>query len=154
MRRVGGKYIAGMLLVVILMVAGVLILRRESQDQLDVIVGQRKVRFLVADSAPERYQGLSGKTVEDFAGVQGMAFVFTEPAERTFSMRDMRFDLDFVWVLHGEVMKVDASIPAPAEGEKPYILASTPYQADLVLELPAGQAESLGFRPGVRIEGR
>ncbi len=153
MSQRAGVYIAGAVLIIIAILVGALLfLPHESEERLMLQVEQRQLSFLVADTAPERYLGLSGWEREDLAGTTGMAFLFSESAIRTFSMRGMTFDLDFVWVLDGEVVKVDSSVPAPLGGAEPSLIASAPEQADMVLELPSGQAVSLGFKPGVQIQ--
>lgn len=92
----------------------------------------------VADDPSERRSGLSGVTIDDLDahGVDGMLFVFDEPAVQKFWMRGMEFDLDFVWMLDGEVVKIDEDVPAPVNNRgDTAIVSSDPYKVDTVLEL-------------------
>ena len=122
-----------------------------NKERMSLSVNDHTLSLLVADDALERYRGLSGKTETALEPADGMVFVFSDQEERVFSMRGMKFDLDFVWILDGKVMGVAHGIKAPEKGEKPVTISSAPIRADMVLELPAGQARVNDLLPGTRV---
>jgi uncharacterized membrane protein (UPF0127 family) len=107
----------------------------------------RTHQVLVASTPTSRYQGLSGKTVANL-GAEGMYFSFSDDAERTFVMRGMLFNLDFLWVRDGKIVKVDLNVPAPKGGEAPKFVYSKPESADGVFEFPAGFVARNGVSVG------
>jgi uncharacterized membrane protein (UPF0127 family) len=54
-----------------------------------------KISAMIADSPLLRETGLSGKN--ELADNEGMLFVFTEPFEYGFWMKDMKFPLEILW---------------------------------------------------------
>lgn len=62
----------------------------------EITVGDVSLTVALADTGDRRYQGLSG--IESLPDrVDGMLFVWDEPASVTFSMRDTAFPLDIWW---------------------------------------------------------
>lgn len=84
---------------------------------------------------------------------RGMLFVFKEPGQKSFWMKNTFIDLDMVF-LDGtlKVLKVFHRVPrsGPDQPEAEVARASSP--ASLVLELPAGAARAHGIRPGTRLK--
>jgi uncharacterized membrane protein (UPF0127 family) len=78
--------------------------------------------------------------------------VYSHPEERIFSMRGMKFPLDFVWIRNGVVVSVDEGIQPPKEGEAPRLISSEPLSADMILEFPAGFAREHDIFIGTMIE--
>ncbi len=116
-----------------------------------VEIGMHRVRVEVADTLERKTRGLSGRA--SLAAGDGMLFPYDQPARHRFWMLDMRFDIDIVWIRAGRI--VDITHRAPHEVRQPPPLISPSEPADLVLEVPAGTAERLGWRPGdpVRVVG-
>jgi len=81
---------------------------------------------------------------------QGMLFLFDQPGWYSFWMQGMRFPLDIVFLNNGKVMDVASDLPPPSSLSIPaaYIPKAP---ANQVIELNAGQAQALGWRPGVVI---
>jgi uncharacterized membrane protein (UPF0127 family) len=82
----------------------------------------------VADEAEERRRGLMG--VENLPGDEGMAFVFDEPVDSTFWMKDTPIPLSIAFVDEdGRVIDVldmepCEADPCPSYGiDEPYVLA-------------------------------
>jgi len=66
-----------------------------------VTIGKVKVKAEVVSSMEKMYLGL-GKRSELPEG-RGMLFVMPSPAVQNFCMRDMRFAIDFIWIVSGRV---------------------------------------------------
>ncbi len=97
--------------------------------------------FEVVNTPASKTQGLSGR---DEIGSDGMLFVFNQPDFHGIWMKEMRFDLDLIWMLDGKIVSITRGVPAPQTTvdalNLPVYRPETP--ANLVLEVEAGFAES------------
>lgn len=97
----------------------------------------------VADTRETRYRGLSGRG--ELAANQGMLFVFDRSGDYDFTMRDMRFPLDILWldenwrVVHIEEDLQPESYPESYRSNSP---------AQYVLEINAGSVAKEGIEIG------
>lgn len=94
----------------------------------------------LAETIEEQSTGLADR--DRLEADRGMLFVFDPPAEPSFWMRGMRFNLDILWIADGHIIKIDRNLPAPA---RPDAAANLPtYQPsqpiDFVLEINAGSS--------------
>lgn len=92
-------------------------------------------------STPESItQGLSGR---DQLGAEGMLFVFNQPGIYSFWMKQMRFDLDLIWIRSGKIVAITPNVPKPEDNTPDSALPSyeSPQIVDMVLEVPAGFAQ-------------
>lgn len=94
----------------------------------------------VADTDIERAQGLSYRPFP-----QAMLFVFDEPTQPSFWMKDMNFSIDIIWMRGSQVV----GIVENAEPEHP---ATTLYASnepiDMALEVPSGTVKETGLHVG------
>ncbi len=103
-------------------------------------------------NTPEKITlGLSGR--EKFKENQGMLFDFnpqltTETAKAAgihpnFWMKDMKFDLDIIWIKDKKIVGVTKNVPKPSPGQKNQDLPlyPAPKPIDMVLEVVAGWSE-------------
>jgi hypothetical protein len=116
-----------------------------------VEIGLRRIEVEVADTSARKTLGLSGRA--SLPDGHGMLFPYERPARQGFWMRDMRFDIDIVWIRAGRI--VDITLRARHDVPQPPPLLYPSEPADLVLEVPAGTAERAGWRRGdpVRVVG-
>ncbi|MBN1585663.1 DUF192 domain-containing protein [Candidatus Uhrbacteria bacterium] len=115
----------------------------------EVRIGQSEVTVEVADEAPERFLGLSGR--QSLSAGQGMIFVFDRPDRYGFWMRDMNFPLDFVWIDGGRILEITPGVFPPENGTEPFpFYPQRP--VSVVLEVPGGYAQSQGWKPGQAVE--
>ncbi|MDP2605929.1 MAG: DUF192 domain-containing protein [Deltaproteobacteria bacterium] len=82
----------------------------------------------------------------------GMLFVFKPAQTPAFWMKDMRFDLDIIWIFDGRVVDISRRVPAPKSDAKPENLPtySPDTEVDYVLEINASAAD--GITIGDRVE--
>ncbi len=132
----------------LLLVGMILLFAYLSTDVFVIKNAGRELVFLKANNPVERWSGLSWRSEESLADVDGMIFLFGSERERTFWMRGMKFNLDVVWLKDGKVMKIDSNVQAPVSGEEIARMTSAPFDVDAVIELPAGGADRLGIRRG------
>ena len=94
----------GILLLIVVCIAS--ITRRDSnleqstqqtQNSQELIgrIGEGYFNFEIADTIDKRQQGLSGK--DALADTDAMVFVFNEPGNHCFWMKDMKFSIDMLW---------------------------------------------------------
>ncbi|MBI5913228.1 DUF192 domain-containing protein [Candidatus Azambacteria bacterium] len=105
--------------------------------KVEVRVGGARVIAEVMQSDAKRQQGLSGR--EGLADGAGMLFIFDREEAYSFWNKDMKFPIDVVWLARGEVVGVS---PLPAyDGQAPAVITA-PAPVDVVLEVPAGFANT------------
>ena len=118
-----------------------------------------KIFIEIASTSEEQEQGLSGKRkLMEFVRDQkirteGMLFVFSEPRVLNFWMKDMRFDLDIIW-LDENLKIVHIAKNAQADSyNKQNPASSTIFSngnnpAKYVLEINSGLSNELNLREG------
>lgn len=77
----------------------------------------------------------------------GMFFLFDKPGYYSFWMKDMKFPLDFVWIVGDKIIDIDKNIPP----DYPGILKSETL-VDKVLEVNAGVCEKYKIETGDEIK--
>lgn len=109
-------------------------------------IGETEIVVGVADEEEERYQGLSG--VEELADDQGLLFVFENVGRPAFVMREMEFDLDFIFINDDQVVDLAKNVAYEYQGE---IRGATDY--DQVLEVKAGFIDRNKIEIGDEVRG-
>lgn len=101
----------------------------------------------VVNTPASTAQGLSGR---DEIGQDGMLFVFPERSMRNFWMKEMKFNLDIVWIDGNEVVKISKDVlkPDPDTAEENLQLISSGQPTDKVLELDSGDVDRLNIQVG------
>lgn len=107
-----------------------------------VTIGKAKVKAEVVKSMDKTYLGL-GKRPELPEG-RGMLFVMPSLAVQNFCMRDMRFDIDFIWIVSNRV----AGITKNASHQDKLACYNAPEPVNFVLEVPAGFCDRHGIKVG------
>jgi len=113
----------------------------------EVAIGIHRIEVEVADTPERRSRGLSGRS--RLAEGRGMVFPYARAERYGFWMQGMRFDIDIVWIRGDRIVDVSSRVPCDPPGELPVYRPREP--ADLVLEVPSGTAERLGWRIGDRV---
>lgn len=116
----------------------------------NVTINKNILRVEVVNSNNSIIQGLSGRPE---IGSDGMLFIFKQIYTPTFWMKEMRFDLDFVWIRNNVVVDLTTRVPAPQPGTPLIFLDRySPQKAvNMVLEIPAGTVEKLQFKIGDKV---
>ncbi|MDE2037990.1 MAG: DUF192 domain-containing protein [Patescibacteria group bacterium] len=104
------------------------------------------IRAFVASTSDEQEKGLGDRA--SLPADEGMLFPFAAPGDYGFWMKDMRFDLDMVWISADKrVAGVARGVRADSYPEVVY----PPSPISYVLELDAGRAAELGIATGTRL---
>ena len=104
-------------------------------------IGDATVLAEVADSDQERYLGLGNRDSMDFN--RAMIFIHDGPSQYSYSMRGMRFDLDFIFIRDGKIVDIARNVayeyPGTIKGAAEY---------DRVLEVNSGWVRANGVKIG------
>ncbi len=114
-------------------------------EEFYVVIKEQKIYVEIADSPEEKKQGLSGR--ESLAEDRGMLFIYSELGNYSFWMKEMKFNLDFVFINDQKVVDLKENIPFPKEGEEPQTIRAEA-EFDKVLEINQGMIEKLGIKVG------
>ncbi len=119
-------------------------------QQFQTTLGKRSLTLELAKTAASTTQGLSGRTS---IGSDGLLFIMPSLGYHRFWMKEMLFPIDIVWFANNTVIDISPNLPPPPEGQRLEELPTySPNQpADMVLELPAGQAEQWQIQVGDRL---
>ncbi len=101
----------------------------------------------VARTLSEQATGLSGR--EDVS--PGMLFCMGKTQTQNFWMLGMKVPIDVVWIHGGDVDSVSPEVPLRENDEVARMSSVGP--VNMVLELPAGEAEEYGIEAGTFIAG-
>ncbi len=105
----------------------------EKSNNKIIKIGETSITVEIADTFKARAQGLSGREV--LPESTGMLFIFDQPAQYGFWMKDMNFAIDIVWI--DEKMRIIGIEKVILPNTFPQVFY--PNQAiKYVLELPAG----------------
>ncbi|MDP3784991.1 MAG: DUF192 domain-containing protein [bacterium] len=116
-------------------------------EEKTISIDGHKLLVKIADTKEKREQGL--QEVEKLGENEGMLFVFTEAQPVTMWNKNLRLDLDILWVKNFTVVGVD--LLPKIEGSRPANLDSPAGGADMVIEAPAGWVVQNGIRPGALV---
>lgn len=105
------------------------------------------VHVPVARTETEQNAGLSGKS--DIG--DGLLFCMQETRTHEFWMLAMNMPIDMVWIHGGEVRGVAARVPVREQND--WTRRSSNEPVNMILELPAGNAQAFGLEVGILVEG-
>ncbi len=107
-----------------------------------VKLGRVKVKAEVVYSPEKLYLGLGRR--QGLPEGQGMLFVMPTLVIQEFCMRDMRFRIDFIWLVSGRVAGITKNVPF----EDQQACYASPEPVNYVLEVPAGFCDRHGIKVG------
>ena len=115
-------------------------------------IGSQTLNVEIADTAAKQKLGLSYRKFIDQD--KGMLFDFEKEQQTAFWMKDMNFNLDFIWINKNKIIGITPDVPAPvkynlsdealakSEGlrikDSGLLLYSPPSPVNWVLEVNAG----------------
>lgn len=125
--------------------------RVSDREKKEIQVGTKKIQVEIVTSPTSLTLGLSGR---DSIGADGMLFVFDRKRVVSFWMKEMKFDIDMIFIADGKIEKISENVPRPTPGTKleelPLYTSDVPVNA--VLEIPAGEAAKMGLKTGDLVE--
>ncbi len=118
-------------------------------DEPTVTIRDRVVAVEIARTQAEQAQGLSDRS--SLVWHRGMLFVYDQADFLSFWMRRMHFDIDIVWIREGRIVGIAAFVPYPRANPMRPVTLRSPELSDMVLEVPAGYAQTHGWQRGDRV---
>ncbi len=100
----------------------------------------------VVNSTKLRKLGLSGR--ERLCSECGMLFIFEEADIYQFWMKDMKFDIDIIWIEDNIIVDISKYV----SHKTPEIIISPNVAASSVLEVNSGYSDKLGIEIGQKIQ--
>ncbi len=111
-------------------------------------VGDKKIKLILAKSDKDRMKGLSGRN--NLPQDQGMLFIFEKKGDYGFWMRDMKFNIDIIFIDDNIVINIVEN--ASPSGQAPNLTVYYPDSpVNRVLELNAGGAKTYSIKEGTKI---
>lgn len=106
----------------------------------------------LANTPQAQEHGLSDRA--SLAQDHGMLFDFTNASEKQpeFWMKDMHFNLDFIWIANNKIIGMTANVPAPKNPSEPLPTYSPPGNIDYELEVNAGWSKNHNVLVGDTVE--
>lgn len=116
----------------------------EVNNYKSIKINNKKINVEVADTPEKQYQGLSGRN--ELCEKCGMLFVFSGKEKPDFVMRNMKFNLDIIWIKDSKIIKIDKNLLA--EDDNPKNTYSSPKSIDYVLEVNANFCDQNNIKEG------
>ncbi|MDH5428957.1 MAG: DUF192 domain-containing protein [Nitrospirota bacterium] len=105
----------------------------------------------IADSPDTRTQGLMFRS--SMAPDRGMLFLFPEPGDHAFWMKNTLISLDMLWLDEsGTILHLEANVPVCTRKDDGCPRYQAPHKSLQILELNAGMAKKLGLVVGNRLK--
>jgi uncharacterized protein len=84
---------------------------KKDQENNTITINDKKINIEIADSWPERVQGLSGR--DNLCDDCGLMFIFDSKDKYSFWMKDMKFSIDIIWIDDDKIVYIveNASLP-------------------------------------------
>lgn len=108
-------------------------------------IGQNNLKVQIVQTPEESHKGLSG--LKKMPDEEGMLFIYEKLSPSPHVMREMEFDLDFVFLKNGEVVFIQEKVNKNSKE-----IISSPIFCNQVLELNAGEVEKMGIKVGDKME--
>lgn len=115
-------------------------------------VGNTKISVAIMRTPAEQQRGLSGS--DKLSDEQGMLFAFDLKFTPGFWMKEMKFDLDLIWIAESRIVGITENVQAPPAGtvEKDLQEYFPPQNIDSVLEVNAGWSKLHNVKVGDEIK--
>lgn len=114
-----------------------------------VIINDQIIYLNIAQTTQEKTKGLSEQKA--LSDNQAMIFLFDKAGRYSFWMKDMLFNLDFVFIKGNQVVDTISNVPYPKKGETPLAVNSRA-DFDKVIEINEGSIEKLGLKIGDKLQ--
>ena len=119
------------------------------QKNKTVTIGDSSIEAEIADTDATRKKGLSERSI--LGKDSGMLFIISNNRTiPTFWMKDMKMEIDIIWIRNGVIIQIDKNVPPPSFGtaDNKLKLYSPKTAVDYVLEVNSGYSDSNNFKAG------
>ena len=128
------------IVIAILILAGLSLKTKPQSDTKNLTISNKvTLEVTVANTDKTRTKGYSNHPEINYN--EGLLFVFDQPDRYPFWMKDMLFDLDFIFIKDKRVVYLLENIRAPINNDDQIEYAISPKPFDQLLEVRAGFIE-------------
>jgi uncharacterized protein len=117
---------------------------KKDQKNNVIIINNKEINIEIADSWPERVQGLSGR--DNLCNDCGLMFIFDNKDEYSFWMKGMKFSIDIIWIDDNKIVYIVENASLPRGDNIPSYIPVVP--ANKVLEVNAGFVKKNNIKLG------
>lgn len=114
-------------------------------------INSAELKVEVADTLDKKITGLSNR--ESMPQDTGMLFVFDKVDNYEFWMKDMKFGLDFIWLLDNKVVDLHENIPSPVGSSDEPVRIKAKELVNGVIEVNSGWINAQGVKIGDTVIG-
>lgn len=143
LKRHGFKFVIGVFLVGVVLAAA---RNYFGPQKKTIIVGSKKIKVEIVKTTAGRAQGLSGR--ESLCSDCGMLLDFSQLDYHGIWMKEMKFDLDLLWIADGKIIGITGNVPYPSPGQINLPVYQPPFSVNAVLEVSSGWASRNGIKVG------
>lgn len=115
--------------------------KKSSVNYRSVTLHSFEFKAEIADNYEKRKKGLGGRN--GLCQNCAMLFEFPTKGKYSFWMKDMEFPLDIIWISNGKIVHMEKNIKSDFQN-----ILNPEKEADMVLEINAGKADSMGLQIG------
>lgn len=120
----------------------------EAGNQIETInIGRSKLKAEIVSTPEKMGKGLSGR--DELCRDCAMLFVFEKKGIYPFWMKDMRLNLDILWISGREIIKIAKNVSHKRGADE---VVNPSVFADKVLEINAGMSDELGIKAGDELD--
>ncbi len=141
------KIIIGFI-IILLIFSGIIVfqINKNPAPKSKVTIDKHDFSVELETTSAQQQQGLSGRA--SLPKNQGMLFIFQTANRYPFWMKDMKFNLDIIFINNNKIVSIFQNVPAPKNANSKLPTYTPSSQANQVLELNAGTAKADGFKNG------
>jgi uncharacterized membrane protein (UPF0127 family) len=124
-------------LIILLMIVIYILTSKTSQSPTKLRIGNKvTIKLIVANSEEKKIQGYSKQPPIDYQ--QGMLFVYQSPGFSSFWMREMLFNLDFIFIRQNRIVDLVENVKNPKDNHGQIEFVNSRQAFDQALEVKAG----------------
>ena len=138
------------LLIVIVLILSLGLFKKNHNSKILTIGGKIEVGVKVARKPAELAQGYSNHS--PISDHEGMLFIMPNTALHTFWMKNMLFDLDFIYINNNKVVDLIENVPCPANYNGQTYIVNPQKAFNKVLEVKSGFVKNNKIKVGDLIE--
>lgn len=116
-------------------------------DKGTVAINGNRIKVETATNSEQWAQGLSGR--DGLAKNSGMLFIYPDYAYRSFWMKDMKFEIDIIWIAENKIVGIEKNVPIPQT--TPIPTYQSPKPVNYVLEVAANYSDQHHLNVGDNI---
>jgi uncharacterized membrane protein (UPF0127 family) len=115
-----------------------------------ITIGKQVFLSEVVKTPQDLQKGLSGRN--SLGQDRAMLFVFAQPGNYAFWMKDMKIPLDMLFIKGTKIVTIAQNVPAPKDATSSLPQYNPTEPIDKVLEINAGLSKKYGFKVGDTIK--